>query len=97
MVRHCSLPFNPLLLPKDYVLSFEDELSFVWRVPPRFSIAKLLFFAVGHVTFDWWTILTPLTEPLFTHNWFYPSFLFLRVRTAIGESAIICHLPGTNQ
>jgi hypothetical protein len=97
MVRYRPLPFSPLLPPKDYIMSFEDELNFVWRVAPRISIAKLLFFAVGHVTIEWWTILTPFTEPLFTHNWFYPSFLFPRVRTAIGESAIISHLRGTNE
>jgi hypothetical protein len=97
MVRYCPLPFNPLLPPKDYIMTFEDEINFVWRVAPRFSMAKLLFFAVGHVTIEWWTILMHRTEPLFTHNYFCPSLLFPRVCTAIGEPAIIYHLQGTYQ
>jgi len=68
MVRYRPSPFNPLSFSKDYIMTFEDELDFVWRVAPRFSMAKLLFFAVRHVTFEWWTILTRLTEPLFIYN-----------------------------
>ena len=52
MVRHYALPFNPLLFRKDYIVTFEEELNFVWRVPPRFSLAKLLFIVVGHVTLE---------------------------------------------
>ena len=47
------LPFYPYLYPEDYIVTFEDEVDFVWRVAPRFSMAKLLFFAVGHVTVEW--------------------------------------------
>jgi hypothetical protein len=68
MVKNHSLPFNPHLFLKDYIVTFEDELNFVWRVAPRFSIAKLLFFAVGHVTLEWWTALIRITEPLLIHN-----------------------------
>jgi hypothetical protein len=68
MVRYCPLPFSPLLPPKDHIVSFENEINFVWRVPPRFSMVKLLFFVVGHVSIEWWTILMHRTEPLFTHN-----------------------------
>jgi len=68
MVRHHSLPFNPHLFPKDYIVTFEDELNFVWRVAPRFSMAKLLFFAVSDVTVEWWTILIHVVEPLLIHN-----------------------------
>lgn len=49
-------------------MTFEDEFNFVWRVAPRFSMAKLLFFAVGHLTVEWWTMLTRLIEPLFIYN-----------------------------
>jgi len=68
MVRHRSFLFNPLLFPKDYIMTFEDELNFVWRVAPRFSMAKLLFYAVGHVTVEWRTILMDVSEPLLIHN-----------------------------
>ena len=47
------LHLHPHLFPKDYIVTFEDEVNFVWRVAPRFSMAKLLFFAVGHVTVEW--------------------------------------------
>jgi hypothetical protein len=68
MVRHRPLPFNPRLFPKDYIVTFEDELNFVWRVAPRFSMAKLIFFVVGHVTVEWWTILMHVAESLLIHN-----------------------------
>lgn len=68
MVRHRLFPFNTLLFPKDYIVTFEDELNLVWRVAPRFSMAKLLFFAVGGVTIEWWTILMHVSEPLLIHN-----------------------------
>ena len=68
MVRHRPLLFDPLLFSKDYIVTFEDELNFVWRVAPQFSVAKLLFFAVGHVTIEWWTILMRASEPLLIHN-----------------------------
>ena len=71
------LHFETLLFPKDYTVTFEDELNFVWRVAPRFSMAKLLFFAVGGVTVEWWTTLIHISEPLLIHNQLYPSFLFL--------------------
>ena len=94
MVRRRPLPFSPHLFPLDYIVTFEEELNFVWRVAPRarFSIAKLLFIAVRHDTLDCWAILMHAPESLFTHNQFYPSFCFLRVRTAIGQSAIILPL-----
>ena len=66
--RHHPFPSNTLLFPKDYIVTFEDELNFVWRVPPRFSMAKLLFFVVGGVTVEWRTILIHVSEPLLIHN-----------------------------
>ena len=46
------LVFDLYLFPKDYIMTFEDEVNFVWRVAPRFSMAKLLFFSVGHVAIE---------------------------------------------
>src|SRR5258708_4352891 len=50
MVRCHSLSFNPHLFLQDYIVTFEEELNFVWRVLPRLLLAKLLFIAVGHIT-----------------------------------------------
>jgi len=35
------------------MVTFEEELNFVWRVAPRFSIAKLLFIAVSNDTLEY--------------------------------------------
>ena len=43
---------NLTYFPQDYIVTFEDEINFVWRVAPRFSMAKLLFIAVGHMILD---------------------------------------------
>ena len=51
-VRHHSLPLRPYLFLQDSLMTFEEELNFVWRVGPRFSMVKLLFIAVGHVTLE---------------------------------------------
>lgn len=53
MVRHRFSPFTPHLFPQDWMVTFEEELNFVWRVAPRFSVAKLLFIAVSHVTLEY--------------------------------------------
>jgi len=66
-------------------VTFEDELNFVWRVAPRFSMAKLLFFAVGYVIFEWWSILILVTAPLLIHNQFHPSIFRLRARATVGK------------
>ncbi len=38
--------------PQDYMVTFEDEINFVWRVAPRFSMAKLLFIAVRYAILE---------------------------------------------
>lgn len=61
----------PLILTyflPDYIVTFEDEINFVWRVAPRFSMAKLLFIAVRYAILDLWSIPNLITAPLFINN-----------------------------
>ena len=53
MVRRHSCPLILIYSQKDYIVTFEDEVNFIWRAAPRLSMAKLLFFLVGCVTFEW--------------------------------------------
>ena len=66
-------------------MTFEDELNFVWRVAPRFSMAKLLFFAVGYVILEWQSILILVAASLLIHNQFHPSIFLFRALGTIGK------------
>ena len=81
-----SLILTYFYCPQDYIVTFEDEINFVWRVAPRFSMAKLLFIAVRYAILDLWSILKLITASLFINNEFFPSIFLPRVRAAIGKS-----------